>query len=194
VVLPDFVTHYYLPDRRPFLSLSELDESGVAAVNREMAALRAAGRQLRPFGPRYMAWRRLTEARLRDLFVARGGQPRRAAPHYFVLGESPWFASLATGMRSIRVPLEALPPAVTSATYPDSFTAMGYGPGFGVPHEPRPYHGRVFLLDELDDLASTHGRTTLLDDASHDWRQWSVDAYIEVQLWSDDLVRDHLAD
>jgi hypothetical protein len=98
-VAPDFVSRYYLADRRPLLNLSELDDASIAAIDREMAALRAAGRQFRPFGPRYMQWRRLTERRMRELFVDRGGRPERTAPHYFVLGGSRWFEGLAIGMR-----------------------------------------------------------------------------------------------
>jgi hypothetical protein len=87
--LPGFVTHYYLAGRRPFLSLSELGDVDLAAVLADLGALRRAGKQHRPFGPRYMDLRRRTEARLRELFAAAGGQPERPAPHYFVLGDSP---------------------------------------------------------------------------------------------------------
>jgi hypothetical protein len=61
----DFATHYYLPDRRRFLNLSVLDDEAAAVVDREMTLLRAAGRQCRPFGCRYMEWRKLTEVRAR---------------------------------------------------------------------------------------------------------------------------------
>jgi hypothetical protein len=36
-VAPDFVSHYYLPDRRPFLNLSDLDDESIAGIDREMA-------------------------------------------------------------------------------------------------------------------------------------------------------------
>ena len=191
---PDFATHYYLPGRRPFLNLSNLNSEGVRAVEQEMAQLRAAGNQFRPFGRRYVEWRKLTEERLRQLFIARGGRPQRTAPHYLVLGESPWFEHLAAGMRALRVPLRSLPRDVTSATRPDSFAAMEFGPRFGYPQEAKPYHGRVFLLDELNDLIAEFGVPAPSWEEHHeDWRQWPDDAYVEIQLWSDDPVREHLA-
>src|SRR5947209_4474458 len=149
VGIPDFVTHYYLADRRPFLNLSDLDEIAVVGVLTELAALHRQRHQHRPFGPHYMNLRRLTESRLRALFIRRGGRPVRQSPHYFVLGESAWYERLADGMEKVRLPLSALPPDQTTITYPDSFSAMEVGAEFGLSQESRPYHGKVFLLEEL---------------------------------------------
>jgi hypothetical protein len=154
------VTHYYLAGRRPFLSLSELGETQLAAVLADLGALRRAGKQHRPFGPRYMHLRRRTEARLRELFTAAGGQPRRPAPHYFVLGDSPWYEGLGQNMQQVQLPLAALPASQTSITYPDSFTAMAPGTSSGPGHQARPYHGRVFLLGELPGLVSSSASQT----------------------------------
>lgn len=187
------MTHYYLAGRRPFLSLSELGDAELAAVLAELGALRRDGRQHRPFGPRYMGLRRRTEARLRELFAEAGGQPERLAPHYFVLGDSPWFAGLAEQMKRVQLPLSALPPGQTSITYPDSFTAMEArnSPGPGRP--PRPYHGRVFLLGELPGLVERFGvPDPSLDCQYQAWTTWPAEAYIEVQLWSDEPIRPYL--
>lgn len=191
--LPGLVTHYYLAGRRPFLSLSELGDAELAAVLADLGALRRAGKQHRPFGPRYMDLRRRTEARLRELFVAVGGQPERQVPHYFVLGNSPWYEGLAEKMECVQLPLSVLPPGQTSITYPDSFAAMEAGTSSGPGQEPRPYHGRVFLLDELSGLVERFG----LPDPSWDgqyqsWTTWRAEAYIEVQLWSDEPVSAYL--
>lgn len=193
IALPEVVTHYYLAGRQPFLSLSELEDPELDAVLAELSALRDAGRQHRPFGPRYMHLRQLTEARLSGLFSASGGQPERSAPHYFVLGESPWYRGLAEDMAQVQLPLSALPPTQTSITYPDSFTAMGFGAQFGIGHQQRPYHGRVFLLSELPGLLEQFG----IPDPGWDgdyraWATWPTEAYIEVQLWSDEPIADYL--
>ncbi|HMC52070.1 MAG TPA: hypothetical protein VKI64_04855, partial [Acidimicrobiales bacterium] len=148
-MLPGFVTHYHLPDRRPFLNLADLGEPQLTKVMDGLTRQRREGSQHRRFGRTYMEMRRLVEARLHRLFVEAGGRPQRRSPHYFVLGESAWFRGLAAGMREVQLPLTALPNDVTSATRPDSFTAMEVGPEFGPPHERRPYHARVFRLSEL---------------------------------------------
>jgi hypothetical protein len=192
--LPGFVTHYYLAGRRPFLSLSELSDAELAEVLADLRALRRAGKQHRPFGPRYIDLRRRTEGRMRELFAAAGGDPERSAPHYFVLGDSPWFEGLAEKMDRVQLPLSALPPGQTSITYPDSFTAMELGTGFGLSQQPRPYHGRVFLLSDLPGLVE---QFSVPDPSSWDgqhetWTTWPVDAYIEVQLWSDEPIKAYL--
>jgi hypothetical protein len=176
------------------MSLSDLGDVELAAVLADLGALRRAGNQHRPFGPRYMELRRHTEARLRELFVAAGGRPERGWPHYFVLGDSPWYAGLAENMQCIQLPLSMLPPEQTTITYPDSFTAMGRGtePGSGEPSGPG--HGRVFLLGELPGLVERVG----IPDPSgwsgcyQSWTTWPAHAYIEVQLWSDEPIRAYL--
>lgn len=191
--LPGFVTHYYLPGRRPFLSLSELGDTELAAVLADLRVLRQAGKQHRPFGPRYMHLRRLTEMRLRELFVAAGGQPERPTPHYFVLGNSPWYEGLAQNMERIQLPLSTLPPGQTSATYPDSFTAMQANTTTRPGQQTRPYHGRVFLLSELPRLVERFGVPDPSWDGQYQaWTTWPAETYIEVQLWSDEPIRAHL--
>lgn len=186
----EVVTHYYLAGRRPFLNLSDLEGPELTAVLAQLNDLRRAGKQHRPFGARYMAFRRRTELRLRDLFTARGGKPERWSPHYFVLGESPWYERLAERMDRVQVALSALPETRTSVTYPDSFTAMEFGPEFGWPIEPQPYHGRVFLLSELPELIDRFGLPSPGWRAEHEtWTTWPQEAYIEVQLWTDEPVR-----
>jgi hypothetical protein len=192
--LPGFVTHYHLPGRRPFLSLSDLGDAELAAVLADLGALRRAGKQYRPFGPRYMQLRRRTEVWLHEMFVAAGGRPERPWPHYFVLGDSPWYAGLAKNMQRIQLPLSALPPGQTTITYPDSFTAMGLGIDLRLGRPPRACHGRVFLLGELPSLVEQIG---MPDPSSwcrryQTWTTWPADAYIEVQLWSDEPIRDYL--
>jgi len=192
-VLPDVVTHYYLAGRQPFLSLSELQDAELDAVLADLRRLRDVGRQHRPFGLRYMQLRRLTEARLRELFTAAGGQPVRSAPHYFVLGESRWYRGLAQNMAQAQLPLSALPPTQTSITYPDSFAAMGFGAKFGIGDQSRPYHGRVFLLGELPGLIEQFGIPDPGWDGDYQaWATWPAEAYIEVQLWSDEPIADYL--
>jgi hypothetical protein len=109
-------------------------------------------------------------------------------------------------MAEVVLPLAMLPSDVTSVTYPDSFTAMGLGPDYGLPHDHRPYHGRVFRLEELPDLVATYGLPTDEADApgSSDgvgsegagsegvgvdgydgYQQRPFEKYIEVQLWAD---------
>jgi hypothetical protein len=187
------VTHYHLAGRRPFLTLSELGDAELAAVLTDLRGLRQAGKQHRPFGSRYMDLRRRTETRLRELFTAAGGRPERPTPHYFVLGDSPWYEGLAEKMEHVQLPLSVLPHGQTSITCPDSFTAMGFGTQFGLGQQPQPYHRRVFLLDELPGLIEQFAAPDPSWDGQYQkWTTWPADAYIEVQLWSDKPIGAYL--
>jgi hypothetical protein len=138
-----------------------------------------------------MDLRRRTEARLRELFIAAGGQPQRPTPHYFVLGDSPWYEGLAENMQRVQLPLSALPASQTSIAYPDSFTAITPGTSSGLGHQAKPYHGQVFLLSELPGLVERFGIPDPRWDGNYQsWATWPAEAYIEVQLWSDDPIRD----
>ncbi|KQZ68582.1 hypothetical protein ASD66_14895 [Nocardioides sp. Root151] len=181
--IPDYVTHYHLPDREPFLNLSELDEPALADVLTELAAVPGSERR---FGPRYMALRRATEERLWARFVERGGRPERLSPHYFVLGESAWFRGLYADAREVRLRLEELPREQTSFTVPDSVTSMGLLADFGIEVTPRAHHGEVFLLDELESVAARHGlpdSPSPEDYAGH--QHGDFEHYVEVQVWTD---------
>ena len=155
--VPDFVTHYYRHGRSPFLNLCDLDDDRLAVelgILNEDAEHEASARR---FGPRYMAMRRATEAKLKELFTARGGRPERAHPHYFVLGDCPWFRGLYPEPRWYTVPISELPLDMTSFTYPDSMAAMSLGADYGLELFPQPYHDQVFLLAELDEVVSQYG-------------------------------------
>jgi hypothetical protein len=127
------------------------------------------------------------EARLRAAFVRAGGQPDRLAPHYFVLGESPWFAELAQGMQSVQLPLSALPPQQTSVTYPDSFVAMEVTGAARA--EVTRHAGRVYRLDELPALVDAVGLPSPSTDPTRNWRTWPAATFVEVQLWSDEPIQ-----
>jgi hypothetical protein len=191
--IPTFATHYHLADKRPFLNLSDLAEPQLTGVMQDLERRRASAGLKRVFGARCMHMRRLTEGRLYELFVRAGGMPERKAPHYFVLGSSEWYRGLAPDTREVVLPLADLPTEATSFTYPDSFTAMAFGPQFGLPLQPRPYHEKVFRLAQLKDVIAQYG---LPDGGTEDryegYAHRPFEKYIEVQVWSDDPIRSFL--
>ncbi len=192
--IPTFLTHYHRPDRRPFLNLSELDEATLEQVLGELNTTSHSGESERRFGPRYMQLRHETEAVLRDRFTERGGRPERMSPHYFVLGESEWFDGLYRDAVAIQLPLAGINSEQISFTYPDSMTSMGLSQDFGIPVTPRPHHGNVCRIEELPAVIRMHGYPRPRRPDSYDRHQFmEFEHYIEVQLWSDDLVRHHLA-
>ncbi len=195
--VPNFATHHHHGERRPFLTLSDLPEDQLELMLATLSEPAEREVSARRFGPRYMALRRATETCLREHFIAGGGAPQRGAPHYFVLGESPWFAGLYLEGGSVCLPLSALPPEVTSFTWADSITTMGQGIRLGLPAPVTELAGRVFRLDELDEVTSRYGlpAAAVAPGALGGYdghQQRPVDDYVEIQLWSDEPVLTHL--
>ena len=191
-VIPDHVTHYHPAGDPPFRNLCDLGpDEAERVVARLIERRRNDPRHKRAYGALYLDYRRAVEARLRALFRARGGRPERRTPHYFVLGESAWFEGVYPETRSVRLPLDALPADQTSFTYPDSGVAMRVGPAFGLPPDPlRPYHERVFMLDDLEQVIASWGLPGYDPAEGYDgYHLRTFEKYIEVQLWSDDPVR-----
>ena len=180
---PDFATHYYLKDRKPFLNLSDLEKGSEDPIFLEMLAMhRTRPGYRRQFGKSYIETRKKTESKLRELFIAKGGKPKRTSPYYFILGESFWFSNFNDDHQEIRIPLKDFDPDTTSITFPDSFIAMS--------RADKPYFENVFLLSELPQLVNCFGIP--IDDRSQDYaRYWEGDfeKYIEIQLWTDELIK-----
>ena len=177
--VPDFITHYYDAAAGPLRSLtdlpSDLGEHILEGI-RSQEVLFASKRNTD-----YLQIRRDLEARVRRLFVQKGGRPLRRQPHYFVLGACPWLHSWYSQGREIHVPLREIDPAVISFTYGDTFPAMRLRDG-------KPHRGQVYTLAQLANLVQTFG----LPQVGNSDGQFGPDRYIEAQLWDDEPVRQFL--
>jgi hypothetical protein len=173
---PNFLTHYYETTIGPFINLSDLPLAEAEAILdrlRRDPTMFAARRPVE-----YLPRRREIEDRLRVLFIDRGGQPRRARPHYMILGECPWLKSWYPHGGEIRLPLTAFHRQQISFTYGDSFPTFRLDDG-------QPYRRRVYLLADLPTLIETYG---LPQDRNPDGAT-GPDRYIEAQIWDDAPLR-----
>lgn len=170
--VPDFLTHYFDAARGPLRSLTALSAQDADRIQAQICAEAECFASQR--SPDYLAIRREIEARIRELFIVKGGQPERSTPHYFVVGACEWVLSWYADGRALRVPLNALDPQTVSLTYGDSFPAMRYQDG-------SPWRGQVYTLAELPALVQEYGLPQVWNADG----QRGPDRYIEAQLWSD---------
>jgi len=178
-LVPDHLYHYYEASRGPFVSLSELGPEDAEAILGQIRrdGVTFASRR----ASEYLEVRRMLEEKVRMLFREKGGRPRRARPHYLILGPCPWVKGWYTDGREIRISLATVSSAVVSFTYGDSFPAMRYQDG-------KPYRGQVYTLEELPGLVAKYG-------LPQEWNpdgEHGPDRYIESQIWDDGPVRPHL--
>jgi len=171
-MVPDALYHYYEQSRGPFRNLSDLLQDEAEAV---MVLLR---QQRDGFASErnadYIAVRRELEDRVRQRFIAKGGQPQRERPHYMTVGACEWVKGWYTHGCALSILLTRFTPEQVSFTYGDLFPAMRYGDG-------KPYRQQVYTLPELPELIATYDLPQVWN---ADGRQ-GPDRYIEAQIWDD---------
>ena len=179
VACPDFLSHYYEAARGPFRSLSDMPAE---EAERILERIRREGLIFASKRPAdYLTIRREMEARIRELFIQKGGRPQRDTPHSMCLGACAWLLAWYQEGREIRVPLAAFNPLTVSFTYGDCFPAMRYQDG-------KPYRGQVYTLEEIPEVVRLYGLP----------QEWNKDGklgperYIEAQVWDDEPLRAYL--
>ena len=195
MTIPNEIFHYFSSTDRPFQNLSDLEPDKLSAVLAKLRERKAQRPEFkRVFGGAYMEFRRRTETKMRELFLAGGGKPERLSPHYFILGQCEWFAGLYPDPTTVKLDWRALPDEIASFTYPDSFIAMRFGSDYGLPPEPlQPYHDSVFRLSQLEDVVTKYGLPDGRAESTYNgYHKRKFEKYIEVQIWSDTPVAEHL--
>lgn len=179
VVCPEMIVHYYEANPGPFRSLSDLslEEAGsILERIRHQGIVFASKRNMD-----YLGIRKSLEEQMRQLFIEKGGHPKRLRPHYFILGSCEWVKSWYCDGREVQILLKTVNPRAISFTYGDSFPAMRYQDG-------KPYRGRVYVLEELSELIARYG-------LPQEWNRegkYGPERYIEAQVWDDEPVKEYL--
>ena len=171
-LVPQVLSHYYEKRVGAFRNLSDLPAEQAEQV---LATIRAAGGVFASQrSPDYLKIRHELETRLRQLFIEKGGQPKRLHPHSMILGTSAWLKTWYQEGQELCIPLAQFSPMSVSFTYGDLFPAMRYQDG-------KPYRRKVYLLSELEALIQQFG-------LPQDWNpagRLGPDRYIEAQVWDD---------
>ncbi|WP_189011693.1 hypothetical protein [Paenibacillus marchantiophytorum] len=143
--------------------------SNIRQLNQSFASKRQAN---------YIELRIDLERRIRQLFIDKGGVPKKSFPHYMTLGTCDWLKGWYKEGASLRIAIENLNLNAISFTYGDSFPAMRVQDG-------KPYRGQVYTFEELPRLLELYGLPQV----------WNCDGslaperYIEAQVWDDEVLK-----
>jgi len=179
IMIPEYLYHYYEQSSGPFSNLSMLPEEQAEKI---LTQIRKGGNRFASQrASDYLEVRRGLEARVRELFIAKGGKPALSRPHYMILGECAWLLDWYVEGREVRIPLADVPASCLSFTYGDTFPAMRIQDG-------KPYRGKVFVVDELTEVVRLYGLP----------QEWNADGkggperYIEAQVWDESPLQKFL--
>jgi hypothetical protein len=170
--VPTALCHYYERSHGPFRNLSDMspeDAERIMAELRERGTSFAAKR-----AADYLVVRRELEDRVRTMFIAKGGRPVRARPHYLTLGPCRWLLEWYDDGAEICLPLDGFDPRAVSFTFGDTFPAMRM-------MDDRPYRRQVYTLNELPALIASHGLPQLRNPEG----VRGPERYIEAQVWQE---------
>lgn len=183
--IPEFVTHYYLADRKPFLSISVLSGEKLESVLKDLRGKNERGESHRWIAPWYVQERKKTEDFLRTEFLKKGGKAERQYPLYFILGKNEGLKNISK-QNEVRILLDDLPKNVISFTYPDSMAT------FVLKDDPPyylPYHGKVFTYEEIVEVIKEYG---FPEEGLMQCSKFRYPNCIEMQLWSDEPIEQFL--
>ena len=172
--------HYFDKRTGPFKSLTAISPEEAREVleknKREFPGSFGAQRD-----DSYITKRRNTEAILRREFKAKGGVMDIDSPHYMVVEFSPWLNTWFEQGEYIMIPADKFDKSKLSFTYGDSMPTFNYKDG-------KEYREKLYTYDEILEVIEKYG---LPQDWNDDGKQ-GPERYIEVHVWTDDVIRDYL--
>ncbi|WP_062106395.1 hypothetical protein [Bacillus niameyensis] len=177
----DFLYHYFDESTGPFCNLSDLELEEAEQILNEIRRKKKGFASRRSFN--YLQIRHDLELKVRDLFIEKGGKPKRSHPHYMTFGECKWLLDWYPKGRELHIPITEFDRDTISFTYGDLFPTMRYNDG-------KFYRGQVYMLDEIYQVINKCGLP----------QEWNSEGdkgperYIEVQIWDDRPIGKYISE
>lgn len=174
-----YLYHYYDKRTGPFRSLTALEpekaRSVLEKVKRDFPGSMCALRD-----EEYVQRRRNCEETVRKAFAEKGGVVELDTPYYMVVESSPWLSTWYEQGTYLKIPAEKFDLRTVSFTYGDSMPTFSERCADG-----REYRRQVYFYDEIVKLIEKYG----LPQEWNDDGRHGPERYIEVQIWSDKVIR-----
>ena len=174
-----FLYHYYERTIGPFKNLSDLPanegEVLLKKIKNDRPSSMAAQRD-----ENYMQRRVNYEAIARNLLIEKGGKPTRVAPHYMVVEECDWLKSWYIDGCYVKIPIDEFDLNTISFTYGDMHPTFSPRVNDG-----KEYRKKLYNYAEVLKIIEKYG-------LPQDWNadgKFGPERYIEVQIWSDEVIK-----
>ncbi len=170
--------HYFERATGPFRNLSDLSITEAQQILDNLKRTSSVFAAQRYDG--YLQRRHELERLSRRMFMAKGGHPKRLAPHYMVVGQCPWLQNWYADGVYVRAHVSEFPANQLSFSYGDLFPTFSSRVTDG-----REYRQQIYTLEEIEELIDRYG-------FPQDWNPQGIhgpERYIEVQVWSDEAVQ-----
>ena len=130
-----YICHYYEKETGAFKNLSDLSHEEAELIQKKLREDKTVFASKRSID--YLDIRRQLESQARDIFISKGGKPKRLAPHYLTYGECDWFYDWYKETQVIKIPIYKIDINTISFTYGDLFPTMRYNDG-------KPYRKNIY--------------------------------------------------
>ncbi len=177
-----YLYHYYDKETGPFRNLSNLSVEEAKEVLGTIKATRPNS-QCAQRQDEYVEYRRNCEKILRAEFAKKGGKMLREAPHYMVVGHSPWLSTWYERCEFVKIPIEEFDTDTLSFTYGDSMPTFSPRVNDG-----KEYRHKLYTYQEILAIIEKYG-------LPQDWNddgKYGPERYIEVHVWTDDVIKRYL--
>lgn len=175
-----FLYHYYDEELGPFMNLSELSNHEAAQILSHIKKTKPTAQSAQR-DSEYMFRRRMYEDIIKKEFLKKGGNVKRAVPHYMVVEYCPWLSSWFENSAFIRIPIEEFDVKTISFTYGDSHPTFSPWPR---DDDWKEYRRQLYTYDEILKLIEKYG-------LPQDWNsegKYGPERYIEAHIWSDETI------
>ena len=177
-----YLYHYYDSTIGSFKSLTAISPDEARAVLEEIKVTKPNS-QSATRHDKYVQYRRNCEAILHAECAKKGIITERISPHYMVIEHSPWLSTWFENSTFIRIPIEEFDVRKLSFTYGDSMPTFSDAFTDG-----KEYRKQLYTYEEILGIIEKYGLPQdWNDDGAH-----GPERYIEVHVWSDDVIGRYL--
>ena len=172
--------HYFEKSRGPFLTVSDLSDENAVSVFSDIQNTNPS--LVPPDIKWFLTRRRELENTVRQLFIKKGGEPKRRFPHYMTVEIADSMKAWYIEPEYLKIGIDEFDLKTVSFTYGDMFPV--FNPKLNDDSE---YRFNVYRYDEITEIIKKYGYPQETENIQNAPVQHLL-KYVEAHIWSDEIV------